>query len=233
VNLENTIIKSPIDGIVIERSVDVGQTVAASLQSPTIFTIAADLTRMQVNASIDESDIGAVRQGQRVTFTVDAFPGETFNGTVAQVRLQPTVVQNVTTYSAIVDAPNPRLLLKPGMTASLTLEVARREAVLRVPNAALRFRPTGEMFAALDQPLESPEPGPHVWVVRNGELKPSSVTVGLSDGAYTEIVSGLADGDQVVTSLRIDGARTSQTAGSTAPVRNPFMGMAPVPGSRR
>jgi HlyD family secretion protein len=150
-NLANTVIAAPIDGIVIGRSVDVGQTVAASLSSPTVFSIAADLAEMQVNASIDESDIGRIRPAQPVTFQVDAYPDDRFSGTVSQVRLQPTVVQNVTTYSVIIDVPNAALKLKPGMTANVTIEIAGRENVVRVPNAALRFRPTAEIFDALGQ----------------------------------------------------------------------------------
>jgi HlyD family secretion protein len=153
VNLEHTVITAPIDGIVTSRSVDVGQTVAASLQSPTLFIIAADLTKMQVNANIDEADVGRIRPAQHVTFHVDAYPTEEFSGTVAQIRLQPVVVQNVTTYGTVIDVPNPELKLKPGMTANVKIEIARRTDVLRVPNAALRFRPTPEVFAALNQPV--------------------------------------------------------------------------------
>jgi HlyD family secretion protein len=151
VNVEHTIISAPIDGIVIQRSVDVGQTVAASLQSPTLFIIAADLTKMQVNASIDEADVGRIRPGQTVTFRVDAYPDQQFEGSVAQIRLQPVVVQNVTTYGTIINVPNPELRLKPGMTANLRVQIATRSDVLRVPNAAIRFRPTNDIFAALNQ----------------------------------------------------------------------------------
>jgi HlyD family secretion protein len=153
VNLDHAVIASPIDGIVIQRSVDVGQTVAASLSSPTLFVIAADLTKMQVNATIDEADVGRIRPGQHVTFRVDAYPTDDFVGTVSQVRLQPVVVQNVTTYGTIIDVPNNDLKLKPGMTANLRVEIARRDDTLRVPNAALRFRPTPDIFAALNQPV--------------------------------------------------------------------------------
>jgi HlyD family secretion protein len=151
VNLDHTVITAPIDGIVIQRSVDVGQTVAASMSAPTLFIIAADLTKMQVNASIDESDVGRIRPGQSVTFRVDAYPGQQFDGEVGQIRLQPKVVQNVTTYETIINVPNPELKLKPGMTANLRVQIARRNDVIRVPNAALRFRPTADMFAALNQ----------------------------------------------------------------------------------
>jgi len=151
VNLAHTVIEAPIDGIVIQRSVDVGQTVAASMQAPTLFVIAADLTKMQVNANIDEADVGRIRPGQHVTFRVDAYPSDTFEGTVAQVRLQPVVVQNVTTYGTVIDVPNPQLKLKPGMTANVKVEIAKRSDALRVPNTALRFRPTADVFAALNQ----------------------------------------------------------------------------------
>jgi HlyD family secretion protein len=144
VNRDHTVITAPIDGIVTQRSVDVGQTVAASMQAPTLFIIAADLTKMQVNANIDEADVGRIRPGQHVTFRVDAYPTDTFEGTVAQVRLQPVVVQNVTTYGTVIDVPNPQLKLKPGLTANVKVEIAKRSDALRIPNAALRFRPTPE-----------------------------------------------------------------------------------------
>jgi len=153
VNLDHTIITAPVDGIVIQRSVDVGQTVAASMQAPTLFVIAVDLAKLQVSANIDEADIGRIRPGQRATFRVDAYPTDTFEGTVAQIRLQPVVVQNVTTYATIINAPNPDLKLRPGMTATLRVEVAQKSDVLRVPTAALRFRPTADVFAALNQPV--------------------------------------------------------------------------------
>lgn len=152
VNLDHTVIRSPIDGIVISRLVDVGQTVAASLQAPELFTIAADLTKMRVVANVDESDVGRIRPRQRVSFVVDAYPDEPFGGAVSQIRLEPIVQQNVVTYATVIDAPNPDLKLKPGMTATATIEVARRDDVLRVPNAALRFRPTTETFLTLQQP---------------------------------------------------------------------------------
>jgi HlyD family secretion protein len=153
VDLDHTIITAPIDGIVTSRNVDKGQTVAASMQAPTIFIIAADLTKMQVNANIDESDVGRMRPGQTVRFRVDAYPNDTFTGTVQQVRLNPTTVQNVVTYSTVIDVPNPDYRLMPGMTANLNIEVARRTNVLRVPNAALRFRPTRDTFTALNQAI--------------------------------------------------------------------------------
>ena len=151
VNREHTVILAPIDGIVTQRNVDVGQTVAASMQAPTLFIIAADLAEMQVNANIDEADVGRIRPGQNVSFRVDAYPTDNFIGTVTQVRLQPVVVQNVTTYGAIITVPNRELKLKPGMTANLKIEIAKRTNALRIPNTALRFRPNDEVFAALNQ----------------------------------------------------------------------------------
>jgi HlyD family secretion protein len=155
VNLQHTVIEAPIDGLVISRNVDVGQTVAASMQAPTLFVLAADLTKMQVVANLDESDVGRIRPGQRVSFRVDAYPTEDFVGTVSQVRLQPIVQQNVVTYATVIDVPNPELKLKPGMTANVNVEIARRTNVVRVPNAALRFRPTTEIYTALGQPPPS------------------------------------------------------------------------------
>src|SRR5262245_43056845 len=151
VNLEHTVITAPIDGLVISRNVDRGQTVAASMQAPTLFVLAADLTKMQVVANLDESDVGRIRPSQKVNFHVDAYPAEDFVGSVSQVRLQPIIQQNVVTYATVIDVPNPELKLKPGMTANVNVEIARSSNVLRVPNSALRFRPTNEMFAAIGQ----------------------------------------------------------------------------------
>ena len=151
VNLDHTVITAPIDGIVIQRSVDEGQTVQSSMNAPTLYIIAEDLTKMQVLANIDEAEVGRMRQGQEVSFRVDAYPTDTFYGVVSQVRLQPTTVQNVVTYSTVIDVPNTDLKLKPGMTANVAIEIAKRSNVLRAPAAALRFRPTNDMFAALKQ----------------------------------------------------------------------------------
>ena len=151
VNRQHTVITAPIDGIVIQRSVEPGQTVNAGMSAPTLYILAADLTKMQVNANIDEADVGKMRPGQTVLFRVDAFVGEQFTGTVQQVRLQPTTVQNVVTYQTVIDVPNQQLKLKPGMTATVTIEISRKNNVLRIPAAATRFRPTVETFAALKQ----------------------------------------------------------------------------------
>ena len=213
VNLNHTIITAPVDGIVISRSVDVGQTVAASMSAPTLFVIAKDLAEMQVSASIDESDIGRIENGQPVSFTVDAYPRERFRGTVSQVRLEPTVAQNVVSYVTIIDVPNPELKLKPGMTANVTVEVARADGVLRVPSAALRFRPADQ-----DEPR-----GPAVWVLDGGHLRAVSVRAGINDGAQTAIVDGeLGENAQVVT-----GQNVTTTTGSTSQTASPFMPQRP------
>ena len=233
VNLAHATITAPIDGIVIQRSVDVGQTVAASLSSPTIFLIAADLAEMRVAASVDESDVSRVREGQPVVVTVDAYPGERFRGTIAQVRLQATVVSNVTTYAAIVDLPNRDLKLKPGMTANVEIETARRDNVLRVPAASLRFKPTAEIFAALKQPVppaastdavrvrvtrpagaeavRTPQPATstrgQLWTIKDGALQNVPVRVGISDGTLTELVDAPLDaGAKVVTTILLPSA---------------------------
>jgi HlyD family secretion protein len=200
VNLQHTIIRAPIDGVVIARSVDVGQTVAASMQAPTLFVIANDLSHMQVNASIDESDIGQVKAGQKVSFKVDAYPEDTFTGTVSQVRLQPQTTSNVVSYITLIDVPNPDLKLKPGMTATVTVEVARADNVLRVPNAALRFRGSTQH--------------PRVWVMQDDTVKPVPVQPGVSDAATPAIPEGtIAEGAQVVTG-QTGGAAARSASGS-------------------
>jgi HlyD family secretion protein len=224
VNLSHAVITSPINGIVIQRSVDVGQTVAASLSSPEIFLIAADLTAMQVVAQIDETDIAKVSVGQPVILGVDAFPNQTFAGAVSQIRLQPQVVSNVTTYNTIVDVPNRELKLKPGMTADVKIQIARRDDVLRVPNAALRFRPTPETFAMLGQAPPAQDgksrPGAQVWVLDQGQLHAVPVTTGLVDASFTELVeSDLSPGTELVTS--VTGEATTTQTGPAA--TNPFV----------
>lgn len=195
VNLSYTTIVSPIDGVVISRAVDVGQTVAASLQAPVLFTIAQDLGKMQVDTNIAESDVGKLTAGLQAQFTVDAYPGEHFTGTVREVRNAPQTLQNVVTYDAVVDVDNAGLRLKPGMTAKVTVPYARRDDALVVPNAALRFRPPD---------VAAPPAGPSsdrrtVWVLRASRPEPVPVRVGLNDGSFTEIVEGdLAVGDPVL-----------------------------------
>jgi HlyD family secretion protein len=214
VNLDHTVITAPIDGIVIARNVDVGQTVVSNMQAQTMFEIAEDLSKMQVDAAIDESDIGRVREGDGVRFTVDAYPGATFLGTVAQVRLDPHVDQNVVTYDTVIRVPNSDLKLRPGMTANVIVQVASRQNIVRVPANALLFKPNEELFAALHEAVppagraDRPAGNPHaaaparpsqVWVFRNNQLAAVPVQTGLSDGTNTELVAGrLQPGDAVV-----------------------------------
>jgi len=207
VNLDYASIYSPIDGVVLNRAVDEGQTVAASFNTPTLFTIANDLTRMQVQADVDEADIGQVRPGQRVEFTVDAFTGETFDGTVTEIRLQPVISSNVVTYTVIVNAPNPEKKLMPGMTASITVFISEVSSVVAVPVKALRFEPPADYDSAKELTMEKPGKGPHVWIYDGKQLHPRTVGTGLSDGIHIEIKSGLKAGEKVVLSVR-----TSETA---------------------
>ena len=228
VNLDKTIIRSPIDGVVIARNVDVGQTVAASLSAPTLFLIAADLSDMQVNASIDESDVGQIHDGQPVTFRVDAFPNDTFEGMVSQVRLNPTTANNVVTYAAIINARNDALKLKPGMTANVTIEVARRDDVLRVPNAALRFKPDAKTLASagVAAPTTSSK-APMVWVSENGRLTAVPVRTGAADATHTELVNPpIGEGAVVVTRMASAAAAPSTTSSSNG---NPLMPSRPGP----
>lgn len=281
VDLNNSTIRSPIDGVVIARSVEVGQTVAASLQSPRLFVIANDLTRMQVETRIDEADIGQIRPGLPVQFTVDAFPDQTFDGTVSQVRLEPITEQNVVTYTTVIGARNPDLRLRPGMTANVTVQVADRPDVLKMPNAALRFRPPAEpagnrRATASAQPGGAagspgaagaprttanrdgagggqapgargtgrggvtnsksagsalPASGPvvmgttaaaqprsaMVYVLRDHKPVPVQVSVGLSDGSFTELIGGdFKSGDQVIVGTETNG-RTAATSNVQLP----------------
>lgn len=210
VNLDHTIIKAPIDGVVVARNVDVGQTVAASLQAPTVFLIANDLTRMQVLANIDEADVGQLGADSKVTFTVDAYPSDVFNGHISQVRLQPQTLQNVVTYTAVIDVANPDLKLKPGMTANVTVVVGERDNVLTVPNAALRFRPD-------NQPAPRKAASPVVWKVNAGQLVPVTLQPGLTDGIKTEVVSGdLKEGD-VIAVAAATGSKSALAAQSRSP----------------
>jgi len=239
VNLEHTVITSPIDGIVVSRAVDTGQTVAASMQAPTLFVLAADLTKMHLNASIDESDVGQIAPGQAVSFRVDAYPDETFAGQVAQVRLQPVVSQNVVTYAAVIDVENPGLKLKPGMTATVTVEVARRENALVVPAAALRFKPTLAMLAALGAASDGPAPScagvancGTLWVHDGSAIRGSVVRTGITTGAAVEVLGEqVAEGDAAVTGVTLPGGapRTVTAAASSAGSRSPLLGASPPP----
>jgi len=223
VTLAYTTIVSPISGIVISRNVDIGQTVAASLTAPTLFTIAEDLRKMQVDTAVSEADVGKLKAQAPATFTVDAYPGEKFHGMIRQIRDAPTTLQNVVTYDAVVDVDNSALKLKPGMTANVTFVYAEREDVLRLPSAALRFRPPPallERLAADGQPVKKEKHKKHkdgdkqekqddesVWVLRDGRPARLPIDVGSSDGSHVELVAGdLHEGDAVVTDAAVDGS---------------------------
>ena len=237
-DLDHCTITSPIDGIVISRNVDVGQTVAASLQAPVIFTIANDLAKMQIDANVAEADVGGVAVDQDVDFTVDAFPARTFQGKVIQVRNAPITVQNVVTYDTVIGVNNPDQKLKPGMTANVSIVAAHRDEALKIPNSALRFRMPDQTPTAA--PRRDPSAGPRqpgggnkpgggnrperrvertIFVLASGASKPTPVTIktGISDGVTTEILEGLKEGDRVVTGMTENGA-------APTPASNPFGG---------
>lgn len=242
VNLGYTTIVSPIDGVVISRSVDVGQTVAASLQAPTLFAIAEDLRKMQVDASVSEADVGRLTPGMEATFTVDAFPGERFRGTVRQIRNAPQTQQNVVTYAAIIAVQNPELKLRPGMTASVAFVHAERRDALRIRNAALRFRPSPELIqkmlgapqggddgkaharagTAADKAKNTDDPSHKaIWALRSGKPVRITIQAGVSDGTLTEVLDGpLREGDSVITEA-VDSSAPSG-AGSRGGSARPF-----------
>jgi HlyD family secretion protein len=248
VNLSHTTITAPIDGIVISRNVDIGQTVAASMQAPVLFTIAQDLRHMQVNASVDEADIGKIAPTQLVSFQVDAYPGKTFAGSVRQVRLAPVVDQNVVSYVTVIDVPNPELQLKPGMTANVAITIARADDVLKVPNAALRYRPDAATLEAHGQTAtqqagqrprgegdqgergqgervqgERTQARRRVWVLSGERLTAVRVETGVDDGTATAIVGGdLQEGARVVT-----GAAQAATATAQPSSASPLMPQRP------
>jgi len=229
-DLDHCTITSPIDGVVISRSVDVGQTVAASLQAPVIFQIANDLTKMQIDANVAEADVGVLEVGQDVDFTVDAFPMRTFHGKVVQVRNAPITVQNVVTYDTVIGVSNPDLKLKPGMTANVSIIVAHKDNVLQIKNAALRYRPA----EATPGEIRSRSPAPAgtrgstgrerrtsertVYVLSVGRPQPVQIKTGISDGVVTEVIEGLKEGDRVVT------AELSSKSPAGSPPANPFSG---------
>ena len=215
-NLGYATITSPIDGTVISKSVEEGQTVAASFNTPELFTIAKDLTNMQVVADVDEADIGDVKEGNRVTFTVDAYPDDVFEGTVKQVRLEATTTNNVVTYEVVISAPNADLKLKPGLTANVTIMTQERAGVLAVANKALRFTPTKETVGK-DIKIVDCKGKNKVWTLANKTLTAHPVTIGQSDGIHTEITKGLKKGQKIVTEIVVntpdedaDGSQQSQ-----------------------
>jgi HlyD family secretion protein len=231
-NLQYAIITSPIDGVVINRAVEEGQTVAAGFSTPTLFTIANDLTQMRVIADVDEADIGQVEVGQKVTFKVDAYPDDVFEGKVTQVRLEATVTSNVVTYEVVISAYNPELKLKPGLTATVTVHTLERPDVLTIPAKALRFVPDAEQLASLqlsvqDFQMKVPAGKRIVWQKAGNELVPKLIATGASTLNMVEVTEGLADGEEIVTELIAadpDMAAAGRNGG------NPFM---PRPPARR
>jgi HlyD family secretion protein len=258
INLGYAYIYSPIDGVVLNRAVDEGQTVAASFNTPTLFTIANDLTRMQVEASIDEADIGQIRNNQRVDFTVDAYPDEKFAGIITQIRLEPVIVSNVVTYTVIVEAPNPEKKLMPGMTASINVYVEEADSVLTIPSRALRFKPDEKMLAAYIKKLPTRKdiqdfPGKNeiqnrentipyseinnvetrgemskVWRKDGNAIYPVRIQTGIDNDVDVQVISGLKEGDEIVVSMNT-GYSATNTGNQETP-SSPFM---PRPPSRR
>ena len=226
-NLGYATITSPIDGIVLSKSVEEGQTVAASFSTPELFTIAKDLTNMQVVADIDEADIGDVADGERVTFTVDAYPDDLFKGVVKQVRQEATTTNNVVTYEVVISAPNTDLKLKPGLTANVTIYTAERKGVLSVPSKALRFTPTKETMG--NKKIVDTEAKNKVWTLENNNtLRAHAVNIGMTDGTHTQILSGISQGKEVVTAIKI--ASDNQQESTDGQESSPF---APGPRGRK
>jgi HlyD family secretion protein len=253
VDLNNTVIRSPVDGIVISRTVDVGQTVAASLQAPTLFTIANDLAKMEVHTSVDEADVGNVYEGQEVSFTVDAFPARRFRGNVFQVRNAATMIQNVVTYDAVVRIDNKEMLLKPGMTANVQFLVSEKQDVLTIPNMALRFKPPEEKDEAQEalrqeRSRAAPQVGARrtsrpgrpgggavrraraarIYVLNGHQVQPVDVQLGITDGSKSEVISGTINENDPV----IIGMSSSANSQGQAGVANPFQPVRPRIGFR-
>lgn len=276
VDLAHCTITSPIDGVVISRNVDEGQTVASRMSTPTLYVLAADLTTLQIVADVDESDVSRIRAGQTATFTVDAYAGHPFTGTVTIVRLNATNNNNVVTYQVVADVPNPDLRLMPGMTATIGIEIWHATDVLRVPSTALRYRPIDDVFAVFGQPVPpeahvkvsgpakpsapvasepsakatplrsgstidtffQPVPRPEapgqVWVMRNHQLTPLAVRVGVTDGTWTELLGeSLAPGDEVVTNIVLPAQAHRPAATSSNPLMPPSRGTSPPRTNRR
>lgn len=225
-NLGYATITSPIDGTVLSKSVEEGQTVAASFNTPELFTIAQDLTNMQVIADIDEADIGEVREGSRVEFTVDAFPDDTFTGHVTQVRQEATTESNVVTYEVVISAPNADLKLKPGLTANVTIFTKEAKDVMCVPAKALKFTPNEKMLTP-EQSIQDCHGKEKVWTLETNVFRAHSVTTGMSNGILTEIKSGIGKGQKVVTDFSMDSEATEEGKQKND---NPFM---PKPPSKK
>lgn len=220
-NLGYATITSPIDGVILSKSVEEGQTVAASFSTPTLFTIAQDLTDMRVIANVDEADIGGVREGQRTTFTVDAFPDDVFEGTVTQVRQEATTENNVVTYEVVISARNDALKLKPGLTANVTIYTMERTGVLSVPTKALRFTPTAETIRPGDKIVDVA--GEHkLWVRQGNTIKAVAVSVGSAGATRTEILGGIAEGTEVITEVKAAGDETAGDEAAANQEKSPF-----------
>lgn len=217
-NLDHTRIIAPVSGTVIARHFDVGQTVAASFQAPDLFDIGEDLTKMQVDTNVDEADVGVVKPGQVATFLIDAYPGTIFRGTVGDVRRAPINAQNVVTYDVVITADNPDLKLFPGMTAKVTILTSRQDQILKVPNAALRFRPTAELSAQIQSAGPKSADTPQIYIVSGSAIKAIPVVTGISDGKATQVTSaGIKEGDTVI--LRIATSTPSPTTRSSSSIR--------------
>lgn len=239
INLQYAFVRAPISGTIISRNMDVGQTVISSFNSPVLFTIANDLTKMQVYANVDEADIGQVKIDQKAYFTVDAYPKELFNGVIKQIRLQPSIIQNVVNYTVIIDVPNPDLKLMPGLTANINIVVNEHKNVLRISGNALRFQPPleyieksislsdkqkvfwKERIIQKTEPTKLPpknqDSTSFIWIKKGSDIYPEKVKVGLSDDSNTEIAGNFKEGMEVVTGINKEGANTGST------VKNPFM----------
>lgn len=221
-NLGYATITSPIDGIVLSKSVEEGQTVAASFSTPELFTIAQDLTNMQVVANVDEADIGDVKEGERVSFTVDAYPDDTFEGTVKQVRQEATTTNNVVTYEVVISAPNADLKLKPGLTANVTIYTAERKGVLSVPSKALRFTPQKETIGKMKIVDQTGNAKNKVWSIEGNSIVAHKVNIGMTDGTNTQILNGISAGIKVVTGLNVTGGEQDDAQADAGGEKSPF-----------
>ena len=221
-NLGYATITSPIDGIVVSKSVEEGQTVNANMSTPDLFTIAQDLTNMQVVANVDEADIGDVKKGERVTFTVDAYPNDTFEGTVTQVRLEATTTNNVVTYEVVISAPNADLKLKPGLTANVVIYTQESNGVLSVPSKALRYTPTKETIGQRKMKDVSNAKN-KVWTLEGNTLVAHKVNIGISDGTHTQVLSGIKEGQTVITGVSVSSDEdTDDSDASSSTESSPF-----------
>ena len=221
-NLGYATITSPIDGVVLSKSVEEGQTVAASFSTPELFKIAQDLTNMQVVADVDEADIGDVKEGERVSFTVDAYPDDTFEGTVKQVRQEATTTNNVVTYEVVISAPNADLKLKPGLTANVTIYTAERKGVLSVQSKALRFTPQKETVGKMKIVDHTGNAKNKVWTIEGNNIVAHKVNIGMTDGTNTQILNGISAGTKVVTGLNVIGGEDDNATADAGGEKSPF-----------